>query len=269
MNNEQFRSMIEGEAARLRTIQKRAAGILHLAPPGKLGIHKNGKYYYYDVRYQDVGTGKTSWRYLKKSDQELFPEMVRKYCAESLGVLAKKQEKTLMTKPLSYDWGCIDQEYSRLYGLFGSLVPENFRPREVILEEWRKKKYERLNRPVEKQIITEAGDIVRSKNEENAANCLLHMGIPYHYEEKLVLNDRNVYYPDFTVISPVTGKKYYIEIFGMMSDPSYVEGVSRKLEAYAKNGIIIGENLLIFFEFENSPFDIGVFRRTIERKLLW
>ena len=50
---------------------------------------------------------------------------------------------------------------------------------------------------------------------------LFDAGIPFRYEDKLVLGD-NTIYPDFTVRHPRTAEYYYWEHFGLLDEPKYV-----------------------------------------------
>lgn len=266
MNNEQMNSIIQDETKRLETILKRSAAIIGSSPPGKLWIHKKGDYYFFEISYPDS----KEIRYVKKKEADVLAPMVRKYCAESIKSLAEKQMDSIINLNISYDFDLIEKEYSRLYDIFGVLVPDCFLPRKVIIERWKSKKYEKHPRAIspETAVKTETGELVRSKNEAQAANILNRLGIPYHYEERLLLSDKSVWYPDFTIYSPVTGDKFYIEIFGMMSDPKYLEEAARKLESYAKNGIMAGDKLLVFFEFSDSRFDTEVFEQTLRKRVL-
>lgn len=114
---------------------------------------------------------------------------------------------------------------------------------------------ESLNRKtVNKNInlITLNEERVRSKSELIIADRLKFAGIPYIYEGKLVFKDKTdileVWFPDFQMFNIRTGEKYYWEHFGLMDNPEYCASCQFKLEAYAKQGIVIGKNLIITME---------------------
>ena len=107
------------------------------------------------------------------------------------------------------------------------------------------------------------GEKMRSKLEMLTAQILNLLGIPYHYEQQLVLGDK-IYYPDFTLMLPRTHRIVYLEIFGMMSDPKYAEDTGRKLLDYFSHGLVIGQNLLCYTETGEEPLDFEKMRMDLE-----
>ena len=110
------------------------------------------------------------------------------------------------------------------------------------------------------------GEKMRSKLEMLTAQILNLLGIPYHYEQQLVLGDR-IYYPDFTLMLPRTHRIVYLEIFGMMSDPKYAQDTGRKLLDYSSHGLVIGQNLLCYTETNEEPLDFEKMRMDLEYML--
>ena len=88
-------------------------------------------------------------------------------------------------------------------------------------------------------------------------------GIPYRYECKLEIGG-HIYYPDFTIRHPLTGKIYYWEHVGGLHMPDYRSDFIQKLRIYINNGIIPDDNLILTFESENNPFDITIARDKIK-----
>lgn len=84
---------------------------------------------------------------------------------------------------------------------------------------------------------TDRGELVRSKSEWIIADKLHAAGIDYQYESPLMLNG-NVRFPDFTIIDDDTGKKWYWEHNGMLSNDNYSKRWKRKLTAYKQEGIL-------------------------------
>ena len=68
---------------------------------------------------------------------------------------------------------------------------------------------------------TEGRDLVRSKSELVIADKLHARGIEYAYEQRLVLANGRVRYPDFTIADHALGVTYYWEHLGMLDDPGY------------------------------------------------
>ncbi|MBA5245897.1 AAA family ATPase [Marnyiella aurantia] len=92
--------------------------------------------------------------------------------------------------------------------------------------------------------ISERGEPMISKNEVIIANCLhkYNDNLTYAYEDKLVLTkpDR-VIKPDFTIDNLTTGKRFYWEHLGMMSNEVYREKWLQKLKAYKEEGFVLFE----------------------------
>jgi hypothetical protein len=97
--------------------------------------------------------------------------------------------------------------------------------------------------------ISAKGERVRSRAEVILANTLAACRIPYRYEKQLTVGNRS-YYPDFTVINPLSGKTVYIEYCGM-DTPEYEDRLQRKLHAYNTMGITEGTQLMIIREYDS------------------
>lgn len=115
-----------------------------------------------------------------------------------------------------------------------------------------------LNRKAVKKdlnLVTLNNERVRSKSELIIADRLKLAGIPYIYEGHFVFKDETdnfeVWFPDFQMFNTRTGAKYYWEHFGLMDNPEYCASTQFKLETYAKQGIIMGKNLIITMESSN------------------
>lgn len=128
-----------------------------------------------------------------------------------------------------------------------------------------------LNTPFEsnplhqKQLIHNcpSGHKVRSKSESMIATLLYSYKIPFKYECPLFLGDM-VFYPDFTIMHPITLDIYYWEHFGLMDEPSYVNNATGKMQKYALNGILPSKNLIITCETKASPLDYNTVISIIE-----
>ena len=88
------------------------------------------------------------------------------------------------------------------------------------------------------------GDLVRSRAEQMIADALFTAGIPYRYECRLSLPGGAFYYPDFTIMHPVTGEIYLWEHLGMEELDYYRHKNANKLYVYFDNGYVPGKNLI-------------------------
>lgn len=128
-----------------------------------------------------------------------------------------------------------------------------------------------LSHPINTEIYTMKGENVRSKSEKIIADALFNSGVPYKYEEPLVLNNgRNntIIHPDFTVLNKTTAKKMYIEHLGMMSDEGYYVNTMNKISLYERNGILIGKNLILFHETSDKALNTNIVNEYIKEYLL-
>jgi hypothetical protein len=83
---------------------------------------------------------------------------------------------------------------------------------------------------------TSRGEFVRSKSELAIAEKLNGMGVPYVYEQPLLL-DGKLRWPDFTIADDDSGVTYYWEHLGMLADPQYTARWQTKRAAYLAAGI--------------------------------
>ena len=116
-------------------------------------------------------------------------------------------------------------------------------------------------------LLTEKGEQVRSKSEMIIADLLYSEGIPYRYECPLYLEGYGKVYPDFTVLNIRKRKEMYWEHLGMMDDANYIEKALRKIGNYEKNGIVLGDSLILTWETKSIPISRGIIRTQIERHL--
>lgn len=99
----------------------------------------------------------------------------------------------------------------------------------------------------------------RSRAELILATLLDQLGIPWVFEYPIqVTKDgyTETIFPDFTVLSVRTRQTFYLEYFGKMSDPKYMETNYRRLKLYEENGIFLGKQLIIIGESQQEPLDI-------------
>ena len=265
-----FPEALEKENAMLLLRLDQIERILSAAPAENLIIHRRpeGNVFTVFKSVQDSGKVLKKEVVVRKNDP-LLPKLIEKYCAVRMRKVLKKSLYNLQHRPSKYDPNEITSFLERLSEDFGSLLPYTFFPNTLLEEEWQKK-YSSKNTYMTDalQYTTQRGDLVRSKNECIAANILYTWNIPYIYEMKLILDDKTHVLPDFTILSPVNGQIYYIEICGMMSDPSYAEGVFKKINVYARNGIVLGKDLLLVFESDGVPFDALTFENIIRNTVL-
>ena len=118
------------------------------------------------------------------------------------------------------------------------------------------------------EIVTEKGERVRSKSEKILADYFYRNNILYQYEKPLYLKGYGTVYPDFTFLSKKTRKEIYWEHEGMMDKPEYAKSAVKKIESYQRNGIHLGERLILTFETELTVLNSQIVEELVERYLV-
>ena len=155
------------------------------------------------------------------------------------------------------------------------LVKTNMDYYDDYVHRWKSARYYRAKKTDHHIYDTLAGEKVRSKSEALIADRLYAAGVPYRYEQKLVLESEVpgpesdwTYYPDFTLLNKRTRKEYYWEHLGKMGDPSYCKENLAKLHTYMMHGIIQGKNLILSFESADRPLSTSDVNTLIKEFLL-
>lgn len=115
--------------------------------------------------------------------------------------------------------------------------------------------------------ITDGGFYVRSKSEQMIANMYLAEGIPFRYEDPVILSNGNIIYPDFHLFSLRDYSEFYHEHNGMMLNEEYYLHYENKLRKLRSAGIIPGVNLLQTFEADGYPLNPACVRDLINTYL--
>ncbi len=106
------------------------------------------------------------------------------------------------------------------------------------------------------------GRLFRSKSEVMIAQYLKALGLEYKYEVIVSIGGKE-YYIDFAVYSRETGRFFFIEHFGMMSDDAYRARAFQKITTYLSNGLQEGIDILFTCESANDGFNINMIKGKI------
>ncbi len=232
-------------------------------PEGKLICARNGKNFKWYIK----NNGKTL--YLPKKEKELAGLLAEKRYYESRIEDMERELRASKAYVRQIEEERKAPEYSDTDILLSNpgyeeLLSKQFLPMKKKLQEWMSVDYTRNNYHQEGLIIKGTnGRMLRSKSEAIIDRSLFIAGIPFRYEEKLVLGDKTLY-PDFVIRHPVTGEFYYWEHFGMMDDEEYLRHACDKTKIYCKNGIIPSVNLIITYETRKHPLSVYKVEMIIE-----
>lgn len=263
------------EIAKLEDMLKKIDDQLASAPSGSLKCHKkDGQTYYYNA-YMAKDSDKEDnikWKneYIKK-DSPLVKELANKQYYTKLRVAVANNLNQLKRFINKYQENKIDEIYDSLSDERKRLVT----PLQLSIKEqvriWDEEEYEKNNSyPENLRYETDQGDLVRSKSEVIIANILYkhRKDIIYKYEKPLSLvidgRERQVH-PDFSIINIHTGRITYWEHAGLMDDAHYATEFVRKMNAYVYNGLIPGKDVIVSYETQELPLDIGVVKKMVNQ----
>lgn len=263
---------ITKELNRLRKAIKQMDNFLGNAPNGTVDIYDNHGSSAFRYRYYDGG--KRFEKHLSKKDARLIKKLAtKKYYKALLPVLRK--ELRLLEKQ---EEGYLPQRKYEAYERLGELkeyvtplfvAPEEERKEKIeqFVEAWKKNEYTPYLAYSEGlKFKTNHGEYVRSKAEWMISNILNERkNILFRYEPEIRLPNGKVFRPDFEIINSTTGKIFFLEHVGKLGDPDYARQFVRKMNDYAKAGIIPGENLILTFESGDEVIDVEAVEAVIEK----
>lgn len=259
-----LKEMLEMEYRRLSKVKQLAEKEIKSLPQGAIRLSKSQNqvqcYYRSDEEKSKNG------RYLPKSEEQFARRVIqRKYDADLLKLVDKRVNQL---KRILLDYQ--DNEIERIYYNESPLRQAFITPLEktfqIELQEWMGIVYQ--GKPfTEKDPVINAdkGHRVRSKSEKILADYFYKNNIPYHYEKPLYLEGYGVVYPDFTFYVERYRKEVYWEHEGRMQDADYVLKTIKKQECYEKNGIFMGERLIVTQEAQGYVLNTEEIERKIRK----
>lgn len=206
----------------------------------------------------------TKGRYIPSAQRDLIKGLAqRDYSRQYLK--AAKAELSALEKAIEFlSKGGAEAAFEGLPEYRKELVAPYYKPSYVYAAEWQALDF-RTNplNPGQRRYLTRKGELVRSKSEAIIADILFELGIPYHYEKELRLKNGKIRYPDFTLLKVSERKVFYLEHLGLLDNEEYRKSCLVKFDEYRKSGIYFGENLIITYESEDNPLDIGGIRKML------
>ena len=264
-NYRYFKMDLMNELEELNIIKKKVCRSLKRMPEGNLVVTASNGIKQF---YQKIEGTKGKGTYLDKKHRKLIYSLAQKDYDERMLKEIEKRTKRLQR---ILDWlpdKGLEEVYEKLSPARKELVNPYVLTDEQYIEEWESVEYtgnEFYESTVSFQ--TEKGEKVRSKSEKIIADKLYSMGIPYRYEYPVEMDNYRMMYPDFTILDIRNRKEIYLEHLGMMDYPEYCEKALLKIQTYARNGIILGKNLLITFETSQNPLNINYLEQILKEML--
>ncbi|SFP98748.1 hypothetical protein SAMN04487928_11448 [Butyrivibrio proteoclasticus] len=235
-------------------------------PEGRLRISSTGKYTQY---YLCTSNNSRNGNYMPKEKQSDIRALAQKAYDKKLKKLIDKRVKQFQQIANDYADDEIDAIYAHLTPRRKELVVPIQATYEQLVKKWKSIPYEgKAFKEGMVEIYTKKGERVRSKSEKILADMFYDRGIEYKYECPLYLKGYGVVYPDFTFLSKKTNEELYWEHEGRMDDPAYVDKAIRKIDVYAKNGILSGERLILTYESSKYSLNLSIVEKLINTYLL-
>ena len=266
--------LMQEEIVRLEKVLKKIDAFLCKAPDGCLKWqNKNGKTYYYQQLERDVEskhTNKWTRKYIKKKDISLAEALAKKHYYVAIKPIIERKLRLLDDFAKEYQQDNLEEIYEELSIERKTLIaPVQLSVKDRV-RQWQEEVYEKNPAyPENLRYETEQGEMVRSKSEVIIANILYQnrKHILYKYEKPLNVvyeGKEKTNYPDFTIINIQTGKITYWEHAGRMDDPYYASDFVKKMNMYMANDLMLGRDVMVTFESQGNPLDIGVVKRLVK-----
>lgn len=207
--------------------------------------------------------------YISKLEINKIKLLIQRDYDEKILIRVKDMLNRLERFNTAFDVDALEHFYNNLpvgrQELINPILPTN----QMIIDEWyrnhpgNKNSYE-----IQHEFMTIKGEVVRSKSEKLIADFLNIKGIPYVYEPEIVLSDGHKVFPDFAALNVNRNKTFYLEHLGLVGQDHYATRNFNKLIEYEKVGIVLGDNLIITMETEDSPLDMRIAEKKIANFLL-
>lgn len=262
---------LKKEMEELKQLKEMVLKSLSKAPQGMIRCEMaRGKYpqFYLISENKDERTKCPRGRFLHKEEIKLARACVQKEYDQQILKLIQKHENKI-SKLIGCGRVCdLKNVYEKMPLAKRSLIQPYVMSDVEYIEKWQNNVTETNGYPIDNGLITEKGELVRSKSEKMIADKLFSRGIPYIYEAKLVLHNGKTVYPDFMMLNIRTRETFYYEHFGMMDDSEYCKKALTKLKSYEENEIYLGEKLMVTFESSMMPIQMKEVDSLIDRFLL-
>ena len=234
---------MQAREQQIQAVLEKCEQLLKTLPVGRLSAEKD-RYRYY---------GPDGSQHLLSPDQDanLIQQLAQKQYLEKTAQTAEREYKGCLAYLRKCGGASFESVYYQLPPKRQQWVRPIFLP-EYTAQNWMQASYFQKD-AAGASFPCSSGILVRSKSEALIASRLQYFCIPFHYEERRILEPVGEVYPDFTLISPRTNQICIWEHFGKMDDQNYALRTVQKLLLYRANGYILGKNFLFTMESLEHP----------------
>lgn len=257
------------ESGKIQNTRKKIQKLLERLPEGEFSCRtSNHRDKWFQVK-DETGEHQTGKRkrkvfiYIPKSDEELARKLAYKMYLLYKACDLNEEEKAIQAFQSRLDYRCGKADTYLANPGISRLISPILEKKDKVRIEWQEESYPRnTEHPENLTIPTIGGFNVRSKSEALIANLLIERKIPFRYECAYAFG-RRIYYPDFTIRSPLNDQIVIWEHFGMFDVQTYQAEYWSKMSKYISDGFLPYYNLITTFETKESPLDISAADRII------
>jgi len=254
------------QVGKLKQLEKRIAADMAKSPEMPKGRIKVRNIRGYDqVFFYEEETGKEYFVPQKK--WETVRPMIQMNYEEKLFRKAKELRQVLERFLQKYDETALIGIYDGMSPGRRKLITPLVLSDQQAIEKWRLEHPGDQNEvPKAETYETQRGELVRSKSEKILADLFNSMDIPYVYETRLRLKNKEIY-PDFMLFNVKTRKSVYWEHFGRLDKPDYAIKNYIRINDYERSGYLLGEDVFFSMELEGRSLDVKLVRQKLEKWL--
>ena len=249
-------NMLRKEVDELRSMIEYKEKNLKKVPKGSLNIDKKKdhvEYYYKSEKEKKINK---KGRFIRKSEIDLARKLAQRDYDQAIVKNAKERVRAIESFLRRYNKTNLKSISEKLHPSRKALINNLILSDKDYIEAWQATSYTGKGFINDEQVIvTEKGERVRSKSEKIIADKLYMLSIPYHYEQPLHLANGISVYPDFTILKMPDREEVYLEHFGMLDDPDYMNKALYKIKSYENSGIYLGQKLFITHETSRNPLN--------------
>lgn len=232
-------------------------------PGGRIKIRSS--HGYEQVYLCEEGTGKE--HFVPQENWEEIRPMIQLNYEEKLFRKVKEMRKTLEHFLQKYDETALTGVYDGMSQGRKNLITPLVLSDQQAIEKWRLEHPGNQNEvPRAETYETQRGELVRSKSEKILADLFNSMGIPYIYETRLRLKNKEIC-PDFMLFNVKTRKSAYWEHFGRLDKPDYAIKNYVRISDYERSGYLLGEDVFFSMELDGRSLDVNLIRQKLEKWL--
>lgn len=219
----------------------------------------NGYSKYYLRHGQVQKSNSKSGTYIPQGNIDQVRKIVQRNYDVDVVAKAQKELRYLQNFLNHYPKKVFEDIYPALHPARKALISPAELTEEEFVEEWLSVTWDPLPfRPNdETEYYNKKGVRMKSKQETIMSNYFIDRDVPQRYEYPIRLKSLGEVHPDFMLLNKRTRKEYYWEHFGLWDNPDYMRKAVRKLVAYQRTGIYLGEQLIVTFEtstYHSSTF---------------